>query len=117
MACSRTCGPAWRSATPRKPEDRTMTDTAAQAANQAQIDYWNAVAGSVWARYQAQLDRQIEPLGQAASTALAPRPGERILDIGCGCGATTLALAQRVAPGGAVIGVDISEPMLEIARH
>jgi SAM-dependent methyltransferase len=94
-----------------------MTEESATAANQAQIDYWNAIAGSVWARYQAQLDRQIEPLGQAAIAALAPRPGERILDVGCGCGATILALAQRVAPGGSVVGVDISEPMLEIARN
>ena len=94
-----------------------MTEASGEAANQAQIDYWNTLAGLVWVRFQAQLDRQIEPLGQAAMEALAPVPGERILDIGCGCGQTTLTLAARVAPGGAVLGVDISEPMLEVARH
>jgi SAM-dependent methyltransferase len=95
-----------------------MTDTApAPAANQAQIDYWNDLAGQIWVRYQVQLDRQIEPLGLAAMEALAPRPGERILDIGCGCGQTSLALAGRVSPGGVVAGVDISEPMLAVARH
>ncbi len=89
----------------------------APAANQAQIDYWNTLAGQVWARFQAQLDRQLEPLGRAALAALAASPGERILDIGCGCGVTTLALAEQVSPAGSVLGADISAPMLEIARH
>ncbi len=85
-------------------------------ANAAQIDYWNAKAGETWARFQEQLDRQISPLGDAGIRALAPQPGERILDIGCGCGQTTLALAAEVAPGGSVLGLDISQPMLEVAR-
>jgi ubiquinone/menaquinone biosynthesis C-methylase UbiE len=48
--------------------------------------------------------------------ALAPRPGERILDIGCGGGATALDLARAVAPGGAVVGVDQSAAALEFAQ-
>jgi SAM-dependent methyltransferase len=91
-----------------------MTD--APASNTDQIDYWNAQAGDVWARLQDELDRQLEPLGRAAITALDPRPGEQILDIGCGCGQSTLALAEAVGPQGAVIGADISRPMLDIAR-
>jgi SAM-dependent methyltransferase len=87
------------------------------SANAAQIDYWNAVAGPTWAAFQEQLDRQIEPLGLEAMAALAPAPGERILDIGCGCGQTSAALATRVGASGAVVGVDISEPMLEVARQ
>ena len=94
-----------------------MTDETAPSVNAAQIDYWNTLAGLVWVRFQAQLDRQIEPLGLAAMAALAPAPGETILDIGCGCGQTTVGLAAQLAPGGAVVGVDISEPMLEVARH
>jgi ubiquinone/menaquinone biosynthesis C-methylase UbiE len=43
--------------------------------------------------------------------------GERALDLGCGCGATTLELARRVGPGGSVLGVDLSEPMLARARE
>jgi SAM-dependent methyltransferase len=74
------------------------------------------VAGPTWVEFQAQLDRQIEPLGLAAMDALSPRPGERILDIGCGCGHSSLQLASRVGETGAVVGVDISAPMLAVAR-
>jgi SAM-dependent methyltransferase len=85
-------------------------------ANAAQVDYWNALAGQTWARFQAQLDRQIDPLGREAIRVLAPRAGERILDIGCGCGQTTMELAALAGAGGYVKGADISAPMLEIAR-
>ena len=88
----------------------------AESANAAQIDYWNATAGPTWVAYQEQLDRQIEPLGRAAMAALAPAPGERVLDIGCGCGQSTMALAEAVGAGGTVVGADISAPMLEVAR-
>ncbi len=91
-----------------------MTDDS--AANADQIDYWNARAGATWAELQGQLDRQIEPLGARAMEGFNPQAGERVLDIGCGCGQTTLALAQQVGPLGAVTGVDVSQPMLEVAR-
>jgi SAM-dependent methyltransferase len=84
--------------------------------NAAQIDYWNAIAGETWSRFNQLLDRQMEPLGREAMRALAPQGGERILDIGCGCGQTTMALAERVGVSGAVAGADISRPMLEVAR-
>lgn len=89
-----------------------MLDTA----NAAQIDYWNATAGHIWAQFQRQLDRQISPLGREAMRVLAPKAGERILDIGCGCGQTTLELAAHAGPSGAVTGADISMPMLDVAR-
>jgi SAM-dependent methyltransferase len=87
------------------------------SSNAAQIDYWNATAGETWAQYQTQIDRLIEPLGREALRALAPRAGERIIDIGCGCGHTSLDLAARVGPDGLVLGVDISLPMLAVARR
>jgi SAM-dependent methyltransferase len=85
--------------------------------NAAQIDYWNEGAGQTWAELQALLDRQLQPLGRAIMAALSPRPGERILDIGCGAGETSLELAFAVGPDGAVTGADISRPMLEVARR
>lgn len=89
-----------------------MTDTP----NAAQIAYWNEGAGPTWAALQVQLDRQLGPLGRATEAALNPQTGERLLDVGCGCGETSLELARAVGPSGAVTGLDISRPMLEIAR-
>jgi SAM-dependent methyltransferase len=83
--------------------------------NRDQADYWNDRAGETWAKMQPLLDRQIGPLGLFAMDALGIVPGQHILDIGCGCGDTTLELARRVGPRGAVLGVDLSMPMLEVA--
>jgi SAM-dependent methyltransferase len=94
-----------------------MPDTLKPTANAAQIEHWNAVAGKTWAQFHELLDRQIEALGLAAIDALEPTKGEQVLDIGCGCGQTSLALADRVGPTGSVVGVDISAPMLEVALH
>ena len=84
--------------------------------NSAQFDQWNDRVGQTWARFQTLLDRQVGPLGHDALLALAPQAGERIVDVGCGCGETTLQLAERVGPGGKVLGLDVSSPMLEVAR-
>jgi SAM-dependent methyltransferase len=93
-----------------------MPEASQSAANAAQIEYWNALAGETWVKFHAQLDRQIAPLGHRAQAALAATPGEAILDIGCGCGQTSLELAAAVGPTGSVTGVDISHPMLDVAR-
>lgn len=85
--------------------------------NAQQVAYWNDAAGPTWADLQPPLDRQLAPLGRRAMAALNLRPGERVLDIGCGAGQTTLDLAQAVAPDGHVLGVDISRPLLEVARR
>jgi SAM-dependent methyltransferase len=89
-----------------------MTD-----ANSEQRSYWNQQVGPVWVAYQERLDRQIGPHGERALAALAAKPGERILDLGCGCGDSSLSLAERVAPSGQVLGLDLSEPMLVRARE
>ena len=62
------------------------------------------------------LDLQLSPLGLAAMDALAPQPGQTIVDIGCGAGQTVEQLAKRVGPRGHVIGVDIAPRVLEVAR-
>lgn len=85
--------------------------------NQEQIDFWSGTAGERWVAAQRDMDRTIRPLGEAALAALDLAPGLRVLDVGCGCGDTTLAIAERVGPAGRVYGVDVSEPMLARARE
>ena len=84
--------------------------------NQAQIDYWNGPLGEKWARYQNEMDRTLADSAEAALNLANPQPGERVLDVGCGAGGTSLLLAEAVGPGGSVTGVDVSRPMLELAR-
>ena len=74
------------------------------------------VADLVRAEVADLLDLQLSPLGLAAMDALAPRPGDTVLDIGCGAGQTLLQLAQRVGARGRVIGVDIAPQALGVAR-
>jgi SAM-dependent methyltransferase len=78
-----------------------------------QAEYWNADAGRIWADEADRLDRMLDPLGAAGIAALAPAAGVRALDIGCGAGASSRALA---ALGCAVTGVDVSAPLLDVAR-
>jgi SAM-dependent methyltransferase len=87
------------------------------APNAAQITFWNEAGATTWIELQDMLDGQVEPLGRRAIEALALKPGEQVLDVGCGCGQTSVTLAERVGAAGRVLGVDISGPMLEIARQ
>lgn len=77
---------------------------------------WIGRTGQEWSRHETALERLLGPAGHAGIGALAPRPGERILDLGCGSGASTLALAEAVAPGGRVTAVDISPDLIAKAR-
>ncbi|MBV9016229.1 MAG: methyltransferase domain-containing protein [Alphaproteobacteria bacterium] len=79
--------------------------------------YWNEVAGPRWVqRAEIQEARNIE-VAQILLREANARPGERVLDIGCGPGATALPLATSVGPSGHVTGVDISELMLGLLRQ
>ena len=89
----------------------------ASGPNTEQIEYWNKQAGPKWVANNAAMDALIGPLGLAALERAAPRAGERVIDVGCGVGQTSLQLAERVGPTGSVLGVDISTPMLERARE
>ena len=84
--------------------------------NADQIAEWNGVLGQRWAAQQREIDAIVGPFGAAALQAAAAQPGERVVDIGCGCGDTTFALAQVVGAQGSALGVDISQPMLAVAR-
>lgn len=83
------------------------------AASPSQRDYWNGHAATVWTEHNARLDAMLEPVTEAALGALTAAKGASVLDIGCGAGVTTLALAKR---GYKPVGVDISAPLLALAR-
>jgi len=70
-----------------------------------------------WAEVRELLELQLAPLGRRALQALAPNPGESVLDIGCGGGETTLELARAVAPDGTVVGIDLSAAVLAFAKR
>ena len=84
--------------------------------NRTGFDYWNNEAGRQWVAQQALIDSLFEPVTAAIVGAAAPRPGERVVDIGCGTGTTAFEVANRVGPRGSVFGVDISTPMLRLAQ-
>ena len=75
------------------------------------------IRAAAWAEVRQPLELQLTPLGRPALDALAARPGERILDIGCGGGDTVLDLARRVAPDGSIVGIDVSAAVLAFARR
>jgi ubiquinone/menaquinone biosynthesis C-methylase UbiE len=85
--------------------------------NADQIAFWNGVAGQHWTERQAVQDILLAPVTERLIESARASVGERILDIGCGCGATTIALARQVGADGHVLGIDISVPMLERARQ
>ncbi len=85
--------------------------------NATQVEFWNGETGRNWVTHDALMEAMLQPLGESVMDALAPQPGEHVLDIGCGCGHTSLSLAQRVGAAGSVTGIDISAPMLTVASH
>jgi len=86
------------------------------ADNSEQIAEWNGALGERWVAMQQDIDRIVVPFGDAALKAAAPQPGERVIDIGCGCGDTSIGIARIVGGAGTVLGIDVSRPMLEVAR-
>jgi len=94
-----------------------MTSESETSPNADQIRYWNEESGPKWVALHSTIDEQIAPLGLEAIERARVQTGESVLDIGCGCGATSLQLAERVGPTGSVTGLDISEPMLARARE
>lgn len=84
--------------------------------NAEQITYWNEQGGPKWVALQEALDAQLASFGHVVMDRLAIGAGERVLDVGCGCGETSLELGRRVGPRGSVLGVDISTVMLARAR-
>lgn len=88
-----------------------MTQT---PSNADQIAFWNGDAGEKWVKAQNRLDAMLAPITAEVLKAASVKPGERVLDIGCGCGETSIVLAKA---GARVTGVDISRPMLARAKQ
>jgi SAM-dependent methyltransferase len=92
-----------------------MTPT--QAFNEDQRSRWNGTDGEYWTNNQDRLDRTLSPVMAPLVAFAAPRAGSTVLDVGCGCGTTTLEFARLVGPSGRVVGIDISAPMLALAAE
>ena len=86
------------------------------SANAPQAAYWNEIGGPHWVEQQHQFDRMLAAFGARALEALQPTAGERVLDIGCGTGTSSLALSEAVGPTGEVLGCDIAPTMIAAAR-
>lgn len=81
-----------------------------------QATLWNGTAGRAWVDEQALLDRVLAPFGDLLVDAVRASPARRVLDVGCGTGSTTVAVARLLGEGGRCTGIDISEPMIAAAR-
>jgi SAM-dependent methyltransferase len=84
--------------------------------NDEQKQFWEEVA-QLWVTQQTDLDGLLAPVLSGVLDRAALRPGQRVLDIGCGAGTSTVEAARLVGPDGHVTGADISEPMLKRARE
>src|SRR6516225_10067383 len=85
--------------------------------NEAEITYWNSAGGRRWVERQRSQDIVLGLILQATLERAQPRQGERVVDIGCGTGASSIALAERAGPSGQVLGIDVSAPMLARAAE
>jgi ubiquinone/menaquinone biosynthesis C-methylase UbiE len=85
--------------------------------NAEQSRNWNELSGKSWVAETERIGAQLRPLGERALARADLGPGLRVLDVGCGGGATTIALSKAVGPTGSVLGLDISQTLLDHARE
>jgi SAM-dependent methyltransferase len=88
-----------------------------EIANTDEYEAWNGDSGHRWVVDADRRDHILAPVADALLAAAHLTPGEAVVDIGCGCGATTLAAARAVGSAGSAYGIDLSEPMLSVARR
>nr|AQQ74630.1 hypothetical protein [uncultured bacterium] len=85
--------------------------------NEEQTKLWNGPAGQAWVDAQELLDGMFEPFERMLADEAAGLGARRVLDVGCGAGGTTLALTRRLGSGARVEGIDLSEPLIALARQ
>jgi SAM-dependent methyltransferase len=86
-------------------------------ANEGQMKRWNGPSGRAWVTGWKTMDAMFKPFQDILIDAVHSRPGARVLDVGCGTGGTTIAIACKLGRQGKCIGIDISAPMISMARH
>lgn len=91
--------------------------TPAQTFNEDQRQRWNGIDGEYWITNQDRLDRTLAPVTGPLLEFAAPCAGSTVIDVGCGCGATTVEIARAVGPSGRVVGIDVSSGMLAVAAE
>ena len=84
--------------------------------NSSQIEFWNGEHGVSWAQYADIVDIMFGEITEAVLDAANISTGDKVLDLGCGNGGTTIAAANLVTPIGSVTAVDVSAPMIDRAR-
>ena len=85
--------------------------------NQLQKEMWNGRAGASWVRHNTLLEQLLAEHGRRCMDSLSLPPSARLLDVGCGCGNQTLEWASRLDTSSKITGIDISEPMLTLAKE
>lgn len=90
-------------------------DTTPQTGND-QTAFWNGRAGRAWVLEQEVLDAVLQPFEDLLVEAVGATSAPRVLDVGCGTGSTTLAVARRLGAKGRCVGVDVSAPMIAVAQ-
>lgn len=94
-----------------------MAPTDARELHVREREYWNGDAGRRWTRNQGRVDAVLAPIAHAAIDRARIEQGWKVVDVGCGCGITSVEIGRRVGGDGAVLGLDISAPMLDRARE
>lgn len=80
------------------------------------VEYWRGHGGERWIAQQARRDQVMANIADVALAAAAARPGEVVVDIGCGCGETSVELAREIGPTGRLLAVDVSDQLLAMAQ-
>jgi len=91
--------------------------TPAQTFNEQQRNRWNGIDGEFWTREQDRLDAMLAPITGPLVAFATPVARTTVIEVGCGCGTLAIELAHAVGPSGRLVAVDLSEPMLAVARE